>query len=55
MEEFQNLVKKLLTLVGSLFLLMLVVFFGLIYFDSYTPTEEQILDWDAETMVLNNP
>ncbi len=55
MEEFQNLVKKLLTLVGSLFLLMLVVFFGLIYFDSYTPTVEEILDWDAETMVLNNP
>ena len=55
MEEFQNLVKKLLTLVGSLFLLMLVVFFGLIYFDSYTPTVEEILDWDAEIMVLNNP
>lgn len=55
MMEFQNLVKKLLTLVGSLFLLMLVVFFGLLYFDSYSPPEELILEWDAESMVLNNP
>ena len=54
--EFQKHVKKLLALVITLFSLMLIVFFGIIYYDKgKTLTDEIIVEWDEKALVLNNP
>ncbi len=56
MMLFQKLVKRLLALVMTMLILMLVVFFGIIYYDGEeTLQDEIIIDWDPETLVLNNP
>ena len=57
MELFQNLIKKLMALVGALFLLMLVVFFGALYFDRiWKPeAEKPIQEWNPDVLVLSNP
>jgi thiosulfate dehydrogenase len=57
MELFQNLIKKLMALVGALFLLMLVVFFGVLYFDRiWKPeAEKPIQEWNPDVLVLSNP
>ena len=56
MEVFQNLVKTLLKIIGVLFLLITLIFFGVIYFDRIweDPSQEPILEWDPNSMVINN-
>ena len=54
--EFQKLVKKLLALLITLFSLMLIVFFGIIYYDEgKILPDEIIVEWDEKVLVLNNP
>lgn len=56
MKVFQNLVRRLLALVIALFSLMLIVLFGIIFYERSEPLPEEIIvDWDAEILVLNNP
>ena len=57
MEIIQKLIRRLLVLVTGLFLLMILTFFGVIYYDKlWEPAPQEIIvDWDSEIMVLNNP
>jgi len=57
MEVFQSLVKKLMALIGILFLLILVVFFGTLYSDVLwtEPVEEELAVWNPKEMILENP
>ena len=63
MLAFQKLVKRLLALIMVLFLLMITVFFGVIYYDRSEPSQNDILEplpkeiiveFDADKFVLNN-
>ena len=63
MLVFQKLVKRLLALIMVLFMLMITVFFGVIYYDRSEPSQNDILEplpkeiiveWDADKFVLNN-
>ena len=57
MTLIQSLVKNLLLLIGVLFLLMISLLIGSVYFDKiWQPLyEEDIVEWDPKTIVLNNP
>ena len=57
MEIFQSLVKNLLVLIGVLFLLIISLLIGSVYFDEiWQPhSKEDIVEWDPKTVVLNNP
>ena len=57
MELIQGLIKNLLLLIGVLFLLIISLLIGSIYFDEiWQPiSEEEIVEWDPNIVVLNNP
>ena len=57
MEIIQSHVKNLLILIGALFLLIISVLIGSVYFDQiWQPhSKEEIVEWDPKTAVLNNP
>tara|TARA_B100000614_G_scaffold35554_1_gene27976 strand:- start:14 stop:337 length:324 start_codon:yes stop_codon:yes gene_type:complete len=57
MEIIQSHVKNLLVLIGVLFLLIISVLIGSVYFDEiwHPHSKEEIVEWDPKTTVLNNP
>ena len=57
MELIHGLIKNLLLLIGVLFLLIISLLIGSIYFDEiWQPiSEEEIVEWDPNIVVLNNP
>lgn len=56
MKVFQKLVKKLLVLVMTFFSIILITFFGIIYYDKWESSPDEIIvDWDADALVINNP
>ena len=57
MEIIQSHVKNLLVLIGVLFLLIISLLIGSVYFDEiwHPHSKEEIVEWDPKTTVLNNP